>query len=507
MLREKIFSVFSRKKYSVRKIAEQTNIPKSTVSYHKQGIDKRIETSGTDYWETQSGNEFIIRLVVAVIFIFCIKSGNGAGRVEEFFVLLKLSDYLPASQTTILRIIKRIEELILEYRNAVEEKIYYRVKEIELILGVDETWFDRMVLVCQELSSGYIFVETEARQRDATTWNMHIKKIFKLLPHAVIKYFVSDRAKALVNLATVIHKVTSVADCFHFKYCINKLLCIALAGKLRRAKIDFTSASNSKNVEQIIPATEKYSQIQYYTDLYAETMSNISHSIHPFFQGNKTNTSDRAKGEINIQLENIQRIIDENQISDKYNLFSKAQQQVPDVVEVIYQWHKIKDERIAQINIPDTFSQWFEEYLLPKTYWETVMKRTNHKPTLNNCKQELQQIQQDNISKTLIADTPQLVMDSLKKQANEICRKFQRASSQVEGRNGYLSAINHNQRGFDNQRLEVLTVVHNFDIRGLDKKTPAERLFENHMKFDSLFEYIIDSFDELPRKRIRKATG
>ncbi len=54
------------------------------------------------------------------------------------------------------------------------------------------------------------------------------------------------------------------------------------------------------------------------------------------------------------------------------------------------------------------------------------------------------------------------------------------------------------------QRLNVLTVVHNFDIRGIDNKTPAERLFQK--EFPDMFESILDnvtSFSQ-PRQRKRK---
>ncbi len=41
--------------------------------------------------------------------------------------------------------------------------------------------------------------------------------------------------------------------------------------------------------------------------------------------------------------------------------------------------------------------------------------------------------------------------------------KYQRTSSAVEGRNGYLSKLNHAERGLSAQSLKVLTIIHNFD--------------------------------------------
>ena len=55
--------------------------------------------------------------------------------------------------------------------------------------------------------------------------------------------------------------------------------------------------------------------------------------------------------------------------------------------------------------------------------------------------------------------------------------KFQRTSSPVEGRNGYLSQIHHNRRGLSTRRLRVMTTIHNFHLQRSDGSTAAERLF------------------------------
>ncbi len=49
--------------------------------------------------------------------------------------------------------------------------------------------------------------------------------------------------------------------------------------------------------------------------------------------------------------------------------------------------------------------------------------------------------------------------------------KFHRASSAVEGRNGYLSHRHHAARGFWSNHLQVLTVIHNFDLKRSDGTT------------------------------------
>jgi len=79
---------------------------------------------------------------------------------------------------------------------------------------------------------------------------------------------------------------------------------------------------------------------------------------------------------------------------------------------------------------------------------------------------------------------------------------FQRASSAVEGRNGFLAPRHHNQRGLPKQRYKVWTVLHNFDCRTADGTTPASRFFR--WTFPDLFETVLSHIEVLPRPRQRK---
>jgi hypothetical protein len=71
-------------------------------------------------------------------------------------------------------------------------------------------------------------------------------------------------------------------------------------------------------------------------------------------------------------------------------------------------------------------------------------------------------------------------------------RTFQRTSSAVEGRNGYLSQMHHNHRGLPPQRPKVWTALHNFDGRAADGTTPAARFFGRG--FPDLFETVLPGF-------------
>jgi len=38
------------------------------------------------------------------------------------------------------------------------------LKELNAVLGLDETWLDDMLLVCQELTNGYLFLKSRAKR-------------------------------------------------------------------------------------------------------------------------------------------------------------------------------------------------------------------------------------------------------------------------------------------------------------------------------------------------------
>jgi hypothetical protein len=66
----------------------------------------------------------------------------------------------------------------------------------------------------------------------------------------------------------------------------------------------------------------------------------------------------------------------------------------------------------------------------------------------------------------------------LKQRAALLAGVFQRSSSNVEGRNAYLSLRNHQLRGLGHPRKRAcLTAVHNFFLMHPDGTTAAERFF------------------------------
>jgi len=200
--------------------------------------------------------------------------------------------------------------------------------------------------------------------------------------------------------------------------------------------------------------------------------------------------------------------------------------QIPSIVQGVGHWQEWTKQRLDkfiessyQANIfPQVKSVKVKSYLLytllPLVYWQTVLQRLAQKKKNERLRKYYQKIierctekqEVHPLSTHLVKEQKQICYDW----CVEIARSFQRSSSQVEGRNGYLAFVHKANRGIPNQRLQVLTVVHNFDIRGLDGKTPAERLFgkiiqqDSGRNFPDLFEYLMQNVTSFPEPRRRK---
>ena len=87
--------------------------------------------------------------------------------------------------------------------------------------------------------------------------------------------------------------------------------------------------------------------------------------------------------------------------------------------------------------------------------------------------------------------------DHLHDEAQRLAGVFQRSSSNVEGRNGYLSLRSHQLRGLDLPRKrECFTAIHNFFLTRPDGTTAAERFFGQKPR--SMFAAILASVELAP---------
>ncbi len=153
---------------TLKEVSEATGAPISTVAYHKSRNADRIASSGTDQWETAWGQNFLKRMIISVIYTFGIKGGVGSKRISEHLGHLQIEGVAAVSESSIYRLTNEIIANILWYKELQElglkEQAHSTMQEMEVVLGLDETWLDEMLLVCQDLISGYLFLKSQANK-------------------------------------------------------------------------------------------------------------------------------------------------------------------------------------------------------------------------------------------------------------------------------------------------------------------------------------------------------
>jgi Family of unknown function (DUF6399) len=153
------------------------------------------------------------------------------------------------------------------------------------------------------------------------------------------------------------------------------------------------------------------------------------------------------------------------------------------------------------VALTPSWTKWVEEVWLPLRYWQDQVARTRCPRRKAQLVQALVAVQHAFDTHPITQQLAPEVLEGWHAWAAEQAKAFQRASSVVEGRNGYLSQMQHNHRGLPKRRSKVWTVLHNFDCRAADGATPAARFFRR--SFPDLFETVLSTIDDLPRPRKR----
>lgn len=310
-------------------------------------------------------------------------------------------------------------------------------------------------------------------------------------------------------------------DLFHFNQIFVRPAGTFIGKAFQKAQAEYKAIKTSgAYYSKRKPVEDKFLFLQLRQQLYRKAIEHIHKSIHPFTQQggwqNPKNIrtiilksiasieeqlikSKAASGADQIGIKALPEDKVEDSLSVKIHL--KIDKQLPVIIEGIQAWQEWTKERLkafvnvhfCQFSQQQSLKKYVLEYMLPWLYWQEILSRTPPKSRNNQLRAYYQQLIQDSanqyatheMTKCLSQEQMQICI----KWGESIVRSFQRSSSQVEGRNGYLAFIHQANRGIPLQRLKVLTVIHNFDIRRADGSTPAQRLFD--YQFPNLFEHIL----------------
>jgi hypothetical protein len=231
-------------------------------------------------------------------------------------------------------------------------------------------------------------------------------------------------------------------------------------------------------------------------------LGNLSQIIHPWrLVDSSPQTSQAVEGQLRDELQALEALLESNGLAMKTGTLDKVRKQLAGVSALVDFWWQTVRQDLQQMAMTPRWQQWVEEVLLPLMYWQAQRSRTRSRSQKAQIAFVLPLVQEAFERHPCTALLTAEVLDGWQLWAGDHVRAFQRASSAVEGRNGYLSQMQHNHRGLPMRRYPVWTVLHNFDCRAKDGTTPAVRFFRR--AFPDLFERILSQVDALPLPRKR----
>ena len=447
---------------SIREIAAATGMAKSSVHRQLQARQRRQQYPESPLWEQASGYEWLHRLVWAVVYVFGIKRGIGNETLSEFFHLVHLQERVGVSANALQRLRAQIEAQILCYRDEQQAQLEASGTKVEVCGGADETFFEQMVLVLLDLPSGYIFVESQATARDYQTWHERVQQALGSV--AQVKYLVSDRAKALVKLALSGLGCRSVPDLFHALRELSKAIGSPLALQLSRvgkqcaqaqATLTQLQAQSRPSEAQQAKLTDLQAQFKLLEStqtIYHHLLLQISLCVHPFaIDGSGFQSATTVAASLQSHLQALTALSHQAALPKLPAAISHFSHQVSDIAAGVHAWWTWVLQSCATRSLNDELNDWVLTRLLPVTYWQQQLAKTHTSA--------LSQAYRSAYTQAQLAFTHDPVPLSLSPEslqqwqawAEWMVGKFQRTSSPVEGRNGYLSQLHHSGRGLSAQ--------------------------------------------------------
>lgn len=489
---------------TIRSIAADTKIPKSSVHRHLTAIRQRDSLSASSLWTSPPGEQWLQRLVVAAIYVFVIKRGVGAESLCEFFHKLQLENHIGISVSSIRKIQGVLEGEILAYQKAEHERLSQACTPLpKMCVGVDETWFEQTVLVMMELSSGYLLVEEMTDTHRYITWQQSIQPVLKQW-QGQIQYCVNDRAKALIKLALNDLGCPSIADLFHAMRKLTQGLGRELEQRLakRQRRLREVKEQDSPSALELQTLQNEVDHLHSTQTEFRQHLIQITLGLHPFdAEAHSIQTTQQVALKLEQQVAKLKQFQQTRQLKDASGSIDKFNRQIDDLSALVDVWWAWVHQSLAAQTLSASLMAWLTTVLLPLCYWHSQVQRTD-KPALNAYYQTAYQHAQAALlahptTSTLDGQTYRDWVDW----AHEMVTKFQRTTAAVEGRNGYLTQIHHSRRGLSPHRLRVMTAIHNFDLQRADGSTAAKRLFKQ--THPDLFQTVLAQMPDLPLSRRR----
>ena len=498
---------------SCSEIARRLDVPDSTLRHWLRTRWHRMKQSQwpdntVRFLESPEGLSVLHRLLTAAHLDFVQANDCGIRNMCAFLKHSGLDEFIASSYGAQQAVAHQMECLLVQFGTEEDQRLAERMPPREISVTVDETFHPQICLVGMEPVSNFIFLEEYQLRRDADTWNRCLGAKLAPVPITVCQV-VSDQASALIHYAEVHLGAHHSPDLFHVQQDTSRGLSLPLASQSRHAEERLSDArarvadlqaqfeacreqcpesSQGSELDQRLQqaraeegaAGEHLSACQDRQQRASEARRGLSHDYHPFDLDNgQPLDEDEVGHRLAGHFDTLRQIAAEAGLSaHATKKLAKARRVLAPMKATIMFFWKMIGVWFSLWDLPEPICQWMQQELIPGLYLARVAEKASDATE----RQRLRKLSQEILARARSPDglwgtlRPEVQAD-LERKAQICADLFQRSSSCVEGRNGQLSLKHHALHRFTWQKLQALTVLHNYLVRRADGTTAAERFY------------------------------
>ena len=507
---------------SLRRFSHERGIPPSTLHYwltRYKEIPSAPETKA--FFESPAGLAFLHLMLISLHVCFTKVGAASVRNVSSFLIQTGLDHFVAASVGSQQELSKRIDQQIVCFGQEQTRRLAESMPKKLICVAEDETFHpDKMCLVVIEPVSNFILLETYADKRDSETWTRLLAEAVAHLNVEVV-WQTSDEARGLLHHAKFGLEAQHAPDLFHIQQEIGKGASRALNLSLDQAQKRHQELMNKAPVvkdvsggklrmepnhqcqRQQIQAGMALAQAYANRARVKQARRQISQAYHPYdLLSGKARDGDAVTSLLQDAFKAIKTAT--CQLGECcHKRIEKARRLIPEISATVTHFFILINVIVDQAFACDQLRKQLKEALIPGFYLQAVAEK------------EKDPKRRELISRrasTLLLSFHQragpfakLSDDQhahLKEVAQECAGIYQRSSSCVEGRNAHLARYHRGFHRLGDERLQALTVIHNYFVRRPDNTTAAERFFK--AEHDDLLDWLVKHLPLPARPRNRK---
>src|SRR5262244_3037939 len=514
---------------SERQAAKELKVPRTTLQAWRVWHDTLdIGPHVAAFFQSGPGLAFLHRLVIACHLVYVEVGACGIRLVCLFLHLTGLDRFVAASYGAQQQVNVHIEQAMVAYGHDETARLAKDMPRKDLTVAQDETFTGGLCLLTMDPESNFIILEQLAQTRDHVMWNELMAPALAPLNCRVIQS-TSDEAPGLLAYVEHYLEAHHSPDLFHVQHELVKAVSGPMATKERaahKAAIEAQAQLDQVQVQlhtvadephkrgpgrprqapmsleqaqqALEAASREHERLAQQREQVKASMRGIGHDYHfvDLERGVRRNGQLVASA-IQAHIEQVRAIAQHEGLSQScVERIEKAERVLPKMQATIEFVSSYVRQQVEQLDLTPPASFAMHAKLIPAYYLDRVAptRTVRDGEPLRELAERLRAplFEPGGVLNALSPEA----QDQLHDEAKRLAAVFQRSSSNVEGRNGYLSLRNHQLRGLDLPRKrECFTAIHNFFLTRPDGTTAAERFFGQ--KPCSMFEAILASV-ELP---------